>query len=311
MIRVLIVEDNPVDAAMARDILDTWRPNEFDLIHVQDLEDALRRLSREPFDAVLLDLSLPDAKGLDTVTQVLGTSPGVPIIVLSGYDDEQIGLQAVQKGAQDYLVKGQGDGAILGRAIQFAIERKRAEERLSYLAQHDPLTGLANRILFRDRLLQALARSRRTNQQIGVMLLDLDRFKAVNDTLGHECGDLLLKEAAQRLLGCVREVDTVSRLGGDEFTLLLEGVAGQHDLAVVAQRILVSIAQPFMVGENTVGVGVSIGITLFPADDQDMDELLKHADAAMYRVKAAGGHGFQFYLSSTSESSFISTPALQ
>lgn len=311
MIRVLIVEDNPVDAAMARDILDSWRPNEFELIHVQNLEEALRRLSREPFDAVLLDLALPDAKGIDTVTQVLGTSPDVPIVVLSGYDDERIGLQVVQQGAQDYLIKGQGDGAILARAIQFSIERKHAEKRLSYLAQHDPLTGLANRILFRDRLLQALARSRRTNQQLGVMLLDLDRFKTVNDTLGHECGDLLLKEAAQRLLTCVREVDTVSRLGGDEFTLLVEGIAGPHDLAVIAQRILFSIAQPFLIHGNTVGVGVSVGITLFPADDQDMDELLKHADAAMYRVKASGGHGFRFYLSETSQSPFLNTPALQ
>ncbi len=296
MIKLLLVEDNPTDAQMAKDLLEDASPNQFETVHVDTLAEALRRLSRDRFDAVLLDLSLSDTKGLDTVTQMLGTSPGVPIVVLSGFDNDVTALQAVQKGAQDFLVKGQAVGAILNRAIRYAIERKRAEECLAYLAQHDPLTGLANRILFRDRLIQALARSKRTNQSIGLMLLDLDRFKAVNDTLGHEYGDRVLKETAARLQGCVREVDTVSRLGGDEFTLLLEGFSCDQDLAVIAQRIVDAIAQPIDLDEREVTVGVSIGITVYPVDDQDMDGLLKHADEAMYRAKAAGGQSYQFYL---------------
>ncbi len=295
MIKLLLVEDNPTDAQLARDLLAEWSADQFELVHVNTLSEALRRLSRERFEAVLLDLSLPDTKGLDTVTQMLETSPGVPIVVLSGWDDEAVGLQAVRKGAQDFLVKGQCNGAILARAVRYAIERKRAEDRLAYLAQHDSLTGLANRFLFRDRLHQAIARSRRTNQLVGLLLLDLDGFKAVNDTLGHECGDRLLRVVAERLYSCVREVDTVCRLGGDEFTVLLEDVCSAHDLTTVANRILDSISKPFSLDGHQATVGVSVGITVFPIDNQEIDGLLKHADAAMYRAKELGGQKYQFY----------------
>lgn len=307
MIKVLLVEDNPVDAQMARDFLEDSSPNQFSIVHVDSLAEALKNLSRDRYDAVLLDLSLPDTKGLETVTHVLATSPGVPIVILSGYDDESVGLQAVQKGAQDFQVKGQGDGAILARSIRYAIERKRAEVQLAYIAQHDSLTGLANRVLFRDRLHQALARSKRTHQPIGLMLLDLDRFKAVNDTFGHEAGDYVLKVTAVRLGGCVREVDTVSRLGGDEFTLLLEGFSCDQDLVVIAQRIIDSIAMPFAFQGQEILVGVSIGVTTFPRDDQDMDGLLKHADEAMYRAKKLGGLRYQFYLNEEPPSSSVSS----
>lgn len=295
MIKLLLVEDNPTDAQLARDLFAESSGDQFDLVHVNTLSEALRRLSRERFEAVLLDLSLPDTKGLDTVTQMLATSPGVPIVILSGWDDEAVGLQAVRKGAQDFLVKGQGNGAILARAVRYAIERKRAEDRLAYLAQHDSLTGLANRFLFRDRLQQAIARSRRTNQLVGLLLLDLDGFKAVNDTLGHECGDRLLRVVAERLYSCVREVDTVCRLGGDEFTVLLEDVSSAPDLATVAGRILDSISKPFSLDGHQATVGVSVGITVFPIDNQEIDGLLKHADAAMYRAKELGGLRYQFY----------------
>ncbi len=308
MIKVLLVEDNPVDAQLSWDSLEEWGSGEFELVHVETLAEALRRLGRRRFDAVLLDLSLPDARDLDGVSQMLRTSPGVPIVVLSGWPDDKAGLDAVQAGAQDFLVKGQVSGAVLARAVRYAIERKRAEERLAYLAQHDPLTGLANRIVFRDRALQALARGRRTTQSIGFMLLDLDRFKAVNDTLGHEAGDHLLKEAAARMQTCVRETDTVCRLGGDEFTILLEGLACEGDLAAVAQRILDVLSRPFTLDGHEALIAVSIGITSFPLDNHDMDELLKHADVAMYRAKERGGHTFHFYMSSEGRPALVTTP---
>ncbi len=309
MIRILLVEDNPVDAQLAQDSLDEWGAGKFEIEHVDSLAEALRRLSRQRFDAVLLDLSLPDAKGMDTVTHVLGTSPGVPIVVLSGWGDDDVGVQAVQKGAQDFLVKGMVNGALISRAVRFAIERKRAEERLSYLAQHDPLTGLANRGLFCDRLQQALARTKRVNQLVGVMLLDLDHFKTVNDTLGHECGDRVLQETAARLLKCVREVDTVCRIGGDEFTVLVEGVAREQDLSAVARRILEAMSRPFDLDAQEITVGVSIGVTAFPLDNQAMDDLLKHADAAMYRAKERGGQCYHFYVSREGEPALVSSPS--
>jgi diguanylate cyclase (GGDEF)-like protein len=172
-----------------------------------------------------------------------------------------------------------------------------------YLAQYDQLTGLVNRTLFRDRLTQAMARCKRTAQSIGLMLLDLDRFKAVNDTMGHDAGDNLLKAVSDRLRRCVREVDTVARMGGDEFTIILEGVTSRQDVTVVAQRIAQSISEPFTLGDQQVSIGVSIGITMFPQNDQTIDTLLKHADAAMYRAKQHGGNAFQFYLPDPTQSS--------
>jgi len=127
------------------------------------------------------------------------------------------------------------------------------------------------------------------------MLLDLDRFKGVNDTLGHDVGDQLLKEVAARLLESVREVDTVARMGGDEFTAILEGISGEEDVLVVAKRIVESIGTPFQIGPHRISIGVSIGITLYPADDDNIDELLRHADKAMYAAKQQGGGRFHFH----------------
>jgi diguanylate cyclase (GGDEF)-like protein len=295
MIKVLLVEDNDVDADLTQDILAEWSVEQFAITHVVCLGEALARLGKERFDAVLLDLSLPDGYGLTTLRQVQAASPTIPIIVLSGVSDQTLALQAVQNGAQDYLVKGQGQPELLTRSIRYAMERKRAEERLMYLAQYDHLTGLVNRTLFRDRLVQAMARSKRLQQPLALMLLDLDRFKAVNDTMGHGVGDQLLKEVADRLQACVREVDTVARMGGDEFTIILEGVSSDPDICIVAQRIITSLAEPFQLKDHKASIGVSIGITVYPYDDHEVDELFKHADAAMYRAKQQGGSSFRFH----------------
>lgn len=296
MIKILLVEDNDIDARLTQDILAEWSVEKFDIIHVTRLSDAVTHLARARFDAVLLDLSLPDGYGLSTVRQMHVANPTIAIIVLSGLNDHALALQAVQNGAQDYLVKGEGQSELLVRSIRYAIARKHAEERLTYLAQYDQLTGLVNRTLFRDRLIQAMARSTRLQQLLGLMLLDLDQFKPVNDTMGHDVGDQLLKAVAERLQECVREVDTVARMGGDEFTIILEGLTCEEDITLVAQRITTSLAQPFHLGEHKASIGVSIGITIYPTDDHQVDELLKHADTAMYRAKQQGGSSFQFHV---------------
>jgi diguanylate cyclase (GGDEF)-like protein len=302
MIKVLLVEDNDIDAQLTQDLLSEWSSEEFQVTRVKTLGEGLTSLSRDRFDAVLLDLSLPDAFGLSTVRQIHDTSPTIPVVVLSGVSDQSLALQAVQQGAQDYLVKGQGHPELLARAVRYAIERKRTEERLTYLAQYDHLTGLVNRSLFRDRLVQAMARSKRMHQPIGLMLLDLDRFKAVNDTFGHDIGDELLKGVSERLKACVREVDTVARMGGDEFTIVLEGVSSDENILVVAKRITESIATTFELQGHHISVGVSIGITIYPQDDHPVDELLKHADTAMYRAKKQGGSAFHLHEASGTHS---------
>jgi diguanylate cyclase (GGDEF)-like protein/PAS domain S-box-containing protein len=174
-------------------------------------------------------------------------------------------------------------------------ERKQLEERLTFLAQNDHLTGLANRRQFQDHLQHAVARANRADRPVALMFLDLDRFKAINDTYGHHTGDLVLQIVAERLRGCVRQVDIVSRLGGDEFGIILDGSPSAHDVAALAQRILAALASPFHVDSQEISTAPSIGITVYPLDGQNFEQLLKNADTAMYRSKRQGGNSYQFY----------------
>ena len=173
--------------------------------------------------------------------------------------------------------------------------RKAAEEKIRYLAHHDPLTGLPNRILLQDRLQQALARAARYRQLVAVVLLDLDRFKTINDSLGHTVGDRLLQDFAQRLNQLIREGDTVSRRGGDEFVIVLTDLRRPEDAAQLAEQILGALAQPFASDGYDLASGASIGISLFPTDGQDAETLLRNADLAMYRAKEHGRNNFQFF----------------
>ncbi len=174
-------------------------------------------------------------------------------------------------------------------------ERKQAEKRLVQLANFDSLTGLPNRSLFRDRLMHAVAQAHRKNHLVALLFLDLDRFKMINDSLGHHAGDELLKAVSKRLLTNAREEDTVARLGGDEFTVILEGITSSEDATIVARKILDVMSKPFILDGHEVFVTTSVGITIFPIDALDIDELLKNADTAMYRAKEYGKNNYQFY----------------
>ena len=183
-------------------------------------------------------------------------------------------------------------GASLGIVY---LARKRSDRRLGYLAQYDQLTGLINRTLFQDRLNSAIARARREGGLVTVMFLDIDGFKDVNDRFGHSVGDELLRQVAARLVACLRETDTVARMGGDEFTIVLEGGKRVEDAGQVAMKILKTIGSPYHVGNRELVVTVSIGISVYPLDGETYEELIKGADTAMYQSKAAGRNTYQYF----------------
>lgn len=282
VLKILLVEDDIADARLIVELFRDCTAVVADVRHVTTVADACAALADEAFDAVLLDRSLPDGFGIATVRRVRATAPHVPIVVLSGQDDEAAALAAVTEGAQDYLVKSQIDDAGLLRAIRHAVGR---HELMHRIASYDPLTGLPNRALFRDGLVQALSRAQRYAEKIALLLIDLDGFKRVNDRYGHETGDFVLRTAAGRIRESLRASDVSARYGGDEFAVMLPFIDSDEDAAFVAEKLRDRISAPLDIDGKDVTVGASIGIALFPEDGRDADTLTLHAVDAMYRAK--------------------------
>ena len=291
---ILLIEDNPGDTRLIREMLAEQGDATFRLEAVDRLARGLEYLKTGDASLVLLDLSLPDSFGIDTFMRVYEHTPKVPIIVLTGNDDRTVALSAVKTGAQDYLVKGRLDRELLMRSIQYSIERKRCQEQIERQANYDALTGLPNRSLLHERLRHAMT-AHRHERHIAVVFLDLDHFKFVNDGLGHSTGDQLIREVAERLKSSVREGDTVARLGGDEFVLVLSDQPGDGAVQLAMQRVLDAVGQPVTLEGQEFSVTCSAGISLYPRDGNDGETLLRNADAAMYRAKAAGRNNFHFY----------------
>ncbi len=425
---VLLIEAEADDAARILNELGSATDERFDVEWVPKLSSGIERLRNGGVGAVVLDLTLPDSNGIETFNKLFQAAPSVPILILSGTDAEEMARQAVQRGAQDYLVKNQVDGYRLRRAVRTMMDRRvtdamllenevanmtldsigeavlrtdrqgnivylnriaenmtgwRREEALgrpvgdvlriidvvsgavvrnaveivmqedktarvtancvscilvrrdggeigientvtpihdqdggvtgavvafhdvsvararslemSRLAQHDSLTDLPNRMLFNDRLTQAISLAVRQGKQLAVMFVDLDHFKKINDSLGHGMGDKLLQSVAGRLVGCVRRTDTVSRLGGDEFVVLLSQVEHGEDAAFSARKILRALALPHTIDGKSLDVSVSIGVSTYPNDGPDAESLMNKADTAMYEAKQIGRNNFQFF----------------
>ena len=199
----------------------------------------------------------------------------------------------------------------IGSQIGQFIVRKQAEEALRFVATHDALTGLPNRVMFGQRLDHAIRQARRHGQRLAVLFIDLDRFKEINDTLGHDYGDSLLREVAHRFGQGLRSSDTVARFGGDEFVVLLEEIADPMLVAAVAQKLSAALAERFVLAGSEYQVTASIGVSVYPDDSEDAQALLKNADIAMYRAKERGGNMFQFYSSHFNLPSVEPVPALR
>ncbi len=302
IVKALLIEDNHGDARLIREMLVDSQSQNIQLVRVERLSQGIERIAQEKVDLTILDLSLPDAHGMECFMEFRRHAPQLPVIVLSGSDDEQLAMQAVQNGAQDYLVKGKVDGKSLVRAVRYALERHRMlieienlHKNERYLAYHDMLTGLPNRQLFHERLRQAIVHSKRNTKMLAVLFIDLDGFKSVNDTLGHRAGDLLLKSVADKLRKAVRENDTVARLGGDEFTIKLADIVQPRDATKVAEKILRLFFEPFNIEGKELFITASIGISMYPNHGHDAEMLVKNADLAMYRAKQQGKNKCTLY----------------
>jgi len=284
-VSVLVVEDNDGDAML---LCEQLADAGMHVTRVGRLADAAAALRERRFDFVLSDLHLPDAAGLDCVRELHPLAADAPLIVLTGLDDEELAVQAVQEGAQDYLVKGQVDLGMLRRTLRHARERKHLLDQLVHMTRHDVLTGALNRSALREHVELALARARRLGSRFAVMYIDLDRFKSINDTWGHAAGDTVLREVVARLRGAVRANDVVARLGGDEFAVLLDDFASRTALHELAQRILSCLERPIAIAGGAAIVTGSIGIACYPEAAGSTEDIMTSADTAMYRAKRRG-----------------------
>ncbi|MEO5364097.1 MAG: diguanylate cyclase [Magnetococcus sp. DMHC-8] len=296
---ILVADDDECMLALLTRFL---KKDGYDVIETQDGQGAIDRFVQTPPDMVLLDVSMPVVDGI-AACDIIRKLPGgarVPIVMMTGLSDDQSVDQAFAVGADDYVTKPI-HWAVLRQRIRLFMERRKAEAIIRYQATFDSLTDLPNRNLFMDRLERAVALARRNQEHLAILFIDLDRFKEINDTLGHAAGDELLRQAACRLKECVRHSDTVARMGGDEFTMILSSIAFPMDPEMVARKVLLSLSQPFNLYGHTVTISGSVGITLFPQDCDTLSLLLTHADHAMYMAKRDGKNCFRFFQQTTQQ----------
>lgn len=286
-IKALLIEDNPGDARLIRVAFSEAGGGGFELSSAECLASGLERLSGGLIDVVLLDLSLPDSCGFDTVRTVLAHAPEIPIVVLTGLNDEALAITAVQAGAQDYLVKGEVETNLLMRSIRYAIERQRMKAELRSLSLVDELTGLYNRRGFLTLARQQLKTADRFEKRLLLLFADLDGMKAINDTLGHHEGDMALRETAALLRETFRDADIIARLGGDEFAVLAM-VDWDGGAEAIERRFAEHLTASNRRPNRCYRLSVSIGIALYdPAAPCSIEELLERGDALMYEQKRA------------------------
>lgn len=303
--KLLLIDDNELDRQA---IVRTFKKTEWNIQITQasSANSGLAEFESADFDAVLLDYRLPDMDGLDTL-RLLVRHPNhhAAIIILTGaMEDDLLEQQCIEAGAQDVLFKSEISHKHLTRAIVHArtrhlLERELFEshQRLRTLAENDSLTGLANRYYFDESLRTAIPRANRLNDQLALLFLDLDNFKIINDSMGHDAGDQLLKEIARRLLHVVRNGDIVCRLGGDEFAILAHNFESQDPIVQLAERILEDLRRPIIIKNTEQFISASIGVATYPDAGNNAGDMLKAADLAMYRAKRDGKNNYHFFSS--------------
>ncbi len=290
--RLLLVEDNPGDARL---VIDALANRNLDIVHVERLVDAVDRLRDGVFTIALVDPGLPDSRGLETVSALLRVAPLMPVVVLSGHDDEALALRAIQLGAQDYVVKGTTDGAMLARTLRYAVERKLVQERLDYLATHDGVSGLPNRQVFLEDLAHAIEQCHGRGNDAAVMMVALSGLSRVNQLHGHDVGDLAIADAVARIREVVPAGARIACTGSAEFSILLTDTQAISDTPHLAEQIIEQVHQPGKIGDVTFYLGSNVGMSLFSIDAETPSGLLKCAETALYQAKSVGANTFRFY----------------
>ncbi|MCP4253779.1 MAG: diguanylate cyclase, partial [Candidatus Scalindua sp.] len=302
-VNILLVDDRPENLLALEAILEDLDLN---LVKAFSGNEALGLLVEKEFALVILDVQMPDMDGFEVASLMKQNliTRNIPIIFVTAINkDKKFIFKGYEVGAVDYLSKPIDTDILISKVrVHVDLYRHKSSvekqaEQLEKKAFIDTLTQLPNRSLFFDRLDHSISQSKRNNKELAVVFLDLDRFKYINDTLGHAVGDQLLQDVAERLTDCARKSDTVARLGGDEFTLILSDISTFRDAAIVSEKILKTLASPFSLLNGEYTIGASIGISLYPSNGVNSEELVKNADIAMYHAKQNGKNNYQFFTS--------------
>ncbi len=295
---ILVADDDP---AMRLILRHTMEQDGYQVLEATNGLEAIQITSKQLPDLILMDAVMPTMDGFEATVEIkaMAEHADLPILVITSLDDDRSVSRAFEAGAYDYITKPV-NWAVLRQRVRRMLNIVEAERKIRHLAYHDPLTGLPNRLLFMDRMDQAICRAMRSDDHFALLFIDIDNFKVINDSMGHDAGDMLLTEVTRRLNSSVRRSDTIARLGGDEFTVILENVSEPESVVLITKSLLEVLSDPITINQREVHVGASIGIAMYPQDGTSFGHLLKNADTAMYRAKALGRNTFQFYTSEMS-----------
>jgi len=289
---VVLADDDPSIRLMVRHVLES---EDFDIIEASDGLEAIKAVEKHHPALILLDAVMPGIDGFTTCQQIKEKGhTDIPVMMITGLDDDASVERAYEVGAIDFITKPI-KWAVLKHRVKSVVAKVIAERKVQLLAYRDTLTGLPNRLLFADRLEQAVVRSERSRTSMALMLVDIDDFKLVNDSFGHDAGDKLIKAVGDLISKSLRRADTIARLGGDEFAVIIEGIDGPEDAISIADNLTTILEHNVRLDDQETYTSASIGIAVYPGDGKDARTLLKNADTAMFRAKENGRHCFQFY----------------
>jgi diguanylate cyclase (GGDEF)-like protein len=289
---ILVADD---DRSMRIAFSNALRDEGYRILEASNGQSALALCSRAMPDLILIDAIMPELNGFSACKKIREMPEGddVPILMVTSLEDEQSISRAFSVGATDYITKP-ANFSVLRQRVARLLQTSRVEKHVRELAYHDVLTGLPNRASFNQQLRHKISRANLNGKKLAILFLDLDRFKLINDSLGHDAGDLILKAAGERINHCVRKNDLVARLGGDEFTIVLEDIDSREIAGDISNKICEALNAPFVFLRQKMFVSASVGISVYPDDGIDAGDLLKHADTAMFKAKESGKNYFYY-----------------